>query len=242
MDEVKKDYPVKDRDFAAFDIEIYKAFSPEMGDWKLHRPVGISVAGIYAGGGVELIYNEDGGQLSRNRAYMLVDRLDYISRTHTLLTWNGTGFDWDILAEESGEYRKCKRLALEAVDPMFQFWTRHGYPVGLDAVGQGMGVGRKMENMNGALAPLQWERGGEGRAKVLDYVTQDVKLTYACAREIEKKQYLAWVTKTGKEKVSHLMGDLELVKDMLDRQEPNNSWMDRPIRRSDFVGWMEEIG
>lgn len=50
----------------------------------------------------------------------LVAKEDY-----TLLTWNGCGFDFDILAEESGMHEQCKALAVaEAVEAAGRLnWT-----------------------------------------------------------------------------------------------------------------------
>ena len=36
---------------------------------------------------------------------------DQVAQGYTLLTWNGLGFDLDILAEESGMLPNCRRLA-----------------------------------------------------------------------------------------------------------------------------------
>jgi len=50
--------------------------------------------------------------------------LDYLSRMvdkgYTLLTWNGLAFDFDVLSEESGDFDRCRDLALNHVDMMFQ--------------------------------------------------------------------------------------------------------------------------
>ncbi len=90
----------------------------------------------------------------------------------TILTWNGLGFDFDILAEESGAMESCKSCALGHVDMMFHIVCSLGYPVGLEKGAQGMGLAGKPEGMTGFKAPKLW---AEGRYdEVLQYVTQDV--------------------------------------------------------------------
>jgi len=50
----------------------------------------------------------------------------------SILTWNGLGFDFDILAEESGAAASCREFALGHVDMMFHVFCSLGYPVGLE--------------------------------------------------------------------------------------------------------------
>jgi hypothetical protein len=52
-------------------------------------------------------------------------RVDVRAR-YTIVTWNGTGFDFDILAEESGMLAECKGLAVNHVDMMFHVLCRLG--------------------------------------------------------------------------------------------------------------------
>jgi hypothetical protein len=55
----------------------------------------------------------------REEAAELVQYLSaQVEHGYTLLTWNGVGFDLDVLAEESGLLETCRTLALAHVDTM----------------------------------------------------------------------------------------------------------------------------
>ena len=99
-------------------------------------------------------------RMSREEAAALVRYLsEKVEHDYTLLTWNGVGFDLDILAEESGMLAECRRLAIAHVDMMFHFLCRLGYGDSLDAAARGMGTAGKPEGMNGKLAPALWAEG-----------------------------------------------------------------------------------
>ena len=85
------------------------------------------------------------------------------------------GFDFDILAEESGMLEECRDLAVSHVDMMFHVFCQLGYGVGLDAAARGMELAGKSKGMSGVLAPVLWAEGR--REEVLEYVAQDVRTT-----------------------------------------------------------------
>ena len=158
---------VTKRKYLAFDIETAKL--PEnASDWRSCRPLGISCAATLLGdadqpklwhGGKERTCPAD--RMSREDAAALVRYLSkQVAEGYTLLTWNGVGFDLDVLAEESGMFDRCRVLALGHVDMMFHVLCRLGYGVSLDAAARGMGVDGKPEGMNGKLAPRFGRKGG----------------------------------------------------------------------------------
>jgi hypothetical protein len=79
-----------------------------------------------------------------------------VQRGYTILTWNGLGFDFRILAEESGFSRECGDLAVEHVDMMFYVLCRLGFGVGLESAAKGLGVGTKPTGVSGSLIPQLW--------------------------------------------------------------------------------------
>ena len=84
---------------------------------------------------------DDGGRpaprMAREEAADLVNALsDFVDDGFTILTWNGLGFDFDILAEESGMPGECSRLARSHVDMMFHAFCDRGFPIGLDRAAQ----------------------------------------------------------------------------------------------------------
>ena len=111
------------RRYLALDIETAKL--PE-GDWRSCRPLGISCAATLLADSDQprLWYGGDdrtcpADRMSREEAVGLVDYLAaQVAHGYTLVTWNGVGFDLDVLAEESGMREECKRLALAHVDTM----------------------------------------------------------------------------------------------------------------------------
>ena len=76
---------------------------------------------------------------------LLKTMVDAVNKGWNIVTWNGLGFDFDVLAEESGEWEICRELALDHIDMMFHFFCIQGYPLGLEKAAQGMGLSGKME-------------------------------------------------------------------------------------------------
>ena len=125
---------MSERKYLAFDIETVKEF-PSGADWREHRPLGIGCAAACSVDMPEPLRWYDsvpGGdgiasRMSRDSLASLVRTLaDLAGEGYTLLTWNGTGFDFDILAEESGLREECGELALSHVDMMFHLFCIRG--------------------------------------------------------------------------------------------------------------------
>ena len=145
-------------------------------DWRSQRPLGISCAAVLPADADEPTLWHGGNdrscpadKMSPQEAAALVNYLTaQVESGYTLLTWNGVGFDLDVLAEESQMLRECRQLAANHVDMMFHILCRLGYGVGLDAAARGMGITGKPEGMSGAVAPVLWAEGR--REEVLRYV------------------------------------------------------------------------
>ncbi len=228
------------RRYLAFDVETARL--PE-GDWRSCRPLGISCAATLLGDGREPTLWHGGDRacpadrMSQEEAAALVHYLAArVEHGYTLLTWNGVGFDFDVLAEESGMREECKRLALAHVDMMFHVLCRLGHGVSLDAAARGMGVDGKPEGMNGRLAPVLWAEGR--REEVLRYVGQDVRTTLELARVCESRGELRWVARSGKVRCMTLGEGWLTVREALELPLPDVSWMDEPWPRERFTGWM----
>ena len=191
------------RRYLAFDVETARL--PD-GDRRSCRPLGISCAATFLGDDREPTLWHGGDRarpadrMSREETAALVRCLsEQVERGYTLLTWNGVGFDFDVLAEESGMSAECKTLALSHVDMMFHVLCRLGYGVSLDAAARGMGIAGKLEGIKGADAPVLWAEGR--REEVLRYVGQDAKTTLELARVCESRGELRWVARSGKMRV-----------------------------------------
>jgi hypothetical protein len=159
---------------------------------------------------------------------------------YTIVTWNGLGFDFDVLAEESGMYEQCKELALNHIDMMFHFLCSKGYPVGLDAVAKGLGFGGKMAGISGAQAPHLWASPSLiHRLRVLRYVHQDAVSTLEIYERSLELGRIDWITKKGKISSCWLPNGWKTVKECLDMPLPDTSWMDNPMKREDFYSWIK---
>jgi hypothetical protein len=230
--------------YLAFDIETAKDVPGEDFIWRPHRPLGISCAATLASDTSKpaLWYGKtrDGlpaAQMSREDAQELVQYLvQMASEGYRVLTWNGLGFDFDILAEESAATALCKQCALDHVDMMFHAFCSLGYPIALEKAAQGLGLPGKPPEMSGAKAPRLWAEGQFD--KVLGYVAQDVRITLAVAQACDQRRSLEWITRKGTRSSIPLKNGWLSVKDASRLPQPDTSWMSIPIPRRDFTAWL----
>lgn len=210
-------------------------------------PLGISCAATTYEGGVSKWYEPNyGPQLSTTNCSNLVNYLcDLHEEGEQLVTWNGTRFDWHVLAYESGMVQECIDLAMNSVDLMFIIMCHKGFFAKLDNCARMMVGEGKPDDIDGALAPTLWKRGEY--QKVLDYVCLDSRLTAQVAQEVAKIDMIAWTSSSSGKAHSidlkHLIKDgrLPTVAECLERIPlPDTSWMDNPPTREDFFTWMEE--
>ena len=94
--------------YLAFDIETTKTLPPHDYDRKSHRPLGISCAATFLSGADEPVVWHGGvsqkraaKRINQRELHGLVDYLETkVKCGYKIVTWNGLGFDFDILAEE----------------------------------------------------------------------------------------------------------------------------------------------
>ena len=228
--------------FVGFDIETAKPF-PEGEDWREHRPLGITCAAIWQGeerSDVWYSKDEDGkplAQMTKKDASSLVSRLVSLTKMgYTLVTWNGLGFDFDVLAEESGRLDDCVRLAHKHVDMMVHLFCVKGYPVSLAAATDYLGVAGKFDGMSGVDAVRLWAEGDHD--KVLKYVRQDARITAMLARAAENVGELGWISRNGRKQELRIPHGWFNVRKALSLPEPDTSWMTDPMPRDSFTGWI----
>lgn len=230
--------------YLAFDIETAKDIPGDDFNWRPHRPLGISCAATLASSTTQplLWYGKtrDGlpeKRMGREDARQLVQYLSKMAKDgFRILTWNGLGFDFDILAEESGATASCRECALGHVDMMFQVFCSLGYPVALDRAAEGMGLPGKPPGMSGLKAPKVWAQGQF--KEVLDYVAQDVRSTMQIAQTCEQRRRFEWITRKGTKSSMILTNGWLSVQDTLQLPEPDTSWMSAPLSRRDFTAWL----
>ena len=115
------------RKYLAFDIETAKDVPGDDFSWRPYRPLGICCAAALPCDAEHPIVwhgrTHDGKpapQLSQPEAKHIVNELvRLVAKGYTLLTWNGLGFDLDVLAEEADSHEQSTALAMTHVDMMF---------------------------------------------------------------------------------------------------------------------------
>ncbi len=232
------------RRYIAFDIETAKEVPGEDFNWRPHRPLGICCAAALADGAEQPIvwhgktpHGEPASRLSQAEAGQLVnDLVRWVADGYTLLTWNGLGFDLDVLAEEADSYEQCRALAVDHVDMMFHVFCDRGYPVALDKAAQALRIPGNPPGMSGVLAPKLWAQ--ERYQDVLSYVSQDAKVALQIAVKCEEQRRFDWMTRRGTTSSMQLPHGWLTVQEALRLPEPDTSWMSNPIPRRDFTQWL----
>ena len=230
------------RKFLALDIETTKAF-PSGEPWRDHAPLGISCATAYASDlenpMVWADKYEDGryaDQLSTATTRLMLREFEQLAQTYTLVTWNGIGFDWPVIAQESGELDACRELALNHVDMMFHLFCVKGYPASLSAACHQMGLPSKTAGIDGSMATQVWAEGD--RQTVVDYCVQDSTITAALAEACHRANNLHWTSRRGRKLTLPLPNGWFTAKEAIALPNPDTSWMDEPIPRQAFTDWL----
>ena len=232
------------RKYLAFDIETAADIPGPDFNWRPHRPIGITCAAMVTSDAPQPVIwhgKTDAGapasRMTRDEAREIVKSLTAkVAEGYTIVTWNGLGFDFDVLAEESGAAEPCRELALGHVDMMFHVFCEKGFPVSLEKAATAMGVAGKLEGLSGWQAPKLWSKGEH--QKVLEYVAQDVRVALQVAHAAEGKQSFSWKTQKGTVSTLPLKRGWLSVREALKLPEPDTSWMSDPIPRKNFAGWL----
>ena len=230
--------------FVAFDIETAKVLPDSVKDLLDHRPLGITCAvavasdlpdpfvwhGITPGG-------QPSSQLSKTEAENVVTRLEsFVANGYTIVTWNGLGFDFPVLSDESGGLDRCARLATNHVDMFFHALCSLGHLIALQKAAEGMRLQGKLPGISGAAAPALWAAGRH--SEVIAYCVQDARVTLALAAAAQAQRRLSWLTRKG------TLGDLSLPDGWLPVFQarllplPDTSWMSDPPTRERFLQWL----
>ena len=236
--------------FAAFDLEIAKEF-PDNANWKTVAPLGITCAALGVSDAPEPRYFYAAPQLSRAACADLVHELEQVVQSgYTLVTWNGTAFDFAVLAQESDLPVECARLALAHVDLMVIVTFKRGHYLGLQKALDGAGIaGKKKEvelndgsqlfEMSGKLAPRLWARGEY--AAVLSYLREDVMPLLQLCEAVARDRCLRWVSSKGKLNTLPVP-QLWSVRECFRFPLPDTAWMSvEPPQRDKFIEWMPPL-
>jgi hypothetical protein len=234
----------KELKYLAFDIEISRIMPEGVDDWSKYRPLGISCAATLPSDGETAFWygktnsGDYASQMSVEETQELVKHLQtQVEAGYMILTWNGLGFDFDILAEESDMASECKSLAIGQIDMMFHVFCLKGYPLGLDKAAKGMGLKGKPPGITGEMAPRMWADGHF--QEVLEYVQQDVHTLLELAHAIDLERQLRWISNSGRPQRLSLPSGWLIVKEAQRLPLPDTSWMSNPWPRSKFSNWLE---
>lgn len=236
----------------AFDLEIVKEIPEGCKDWKEIRPLGISCAALLDNTKPlsYLYFHHDDGHNPMSGAmteieleHMINTMIGFVREGYKILTWNGLQFDFDVLSEESGMHKECKELALNHIDMMFHFFCMKGYMLGLDTAAKGLGLSGKMGGMQGTLAPVLWASPNlKDRLKILRYVHQDVVTTLEVYEKSMEFRSIPWISQNNKPNVFWLPNNRwRTVKECLRMELPDQSWMDNPKSKEDFMSWIKGV-
>lgn len=236
------------RRLLAFDIETAKIVPDVGGDLLAHRPLGIACAAAMANDLPQPLiwHGRDADRrptkrMTREEAAELVRELSALTSSgYTLVTWNGLGFDFDVLGEESGLIADCARLATGHVDMLFHVFCSLGYLVSLEKAAQGRQLPGKKVGVSGANAPALWASGRH--REVLEYCIQDARLTLQLAETCEHRKQLTWVTRSGTPSQMPLPHHWLTVQEARVMPLPDTSWMSDPIPRQRFLRWLADAG
>jgi len=226
----------------SFDIEISDVFDlAKYEDMEKYAPFHIAVGATAQLDGEEHVWfskQNDGIpalSLTRERAHDLLEYLDEKQREGFMVcAWNGLSFDLKWIGYQAEDMSLAARIALKSYDPMFQFFSQAGFPVGLAKVAEGLGIAQQ-KLMDGADAPKAW-RDGNHQA-VMQYCLGDCQMTNLVVIAIRKTRSIRWVTSRGHIS-SKAIPRLKPVEEVIEEPEPDQSWMDRPIPKSKFYKWV----
>ena len=228
----------------AFDIETAKVVEGRSFSLEKERPLGITCLATLKSdepnSRVWVGRNSDDTISPRMEPHELSEVVDFLEDAvaggYTIVTWNGLGFDFDVLAEESGEIDRCRELAKMHIDMLYHVFCEKGFPVSLAKAAQGLGVDGKAAGMDGMQAPILWAAGKH--QQVMDYVQQDARATLDVAVAATERKALTWITAKGRPSSMPLRNGWLSAADAQALPVPDTSWMDRPISRSQFDGWL----
>ena len=236
--------------FASFDLEIMKEIPEDVEDWQTISPLGISCAALAVTGHDQVYYWQDPNGLSKEESQRVVRNLQEIYLNGYIpLTWNGAKFDFHVLAQESDLYEECAELALNHVDMMCMITFTKGWYVGLQKACEGAGIKGKLKevtlndgtvitDMNGAKAPMLWNKGEH--SAVLAYLREDVMQPLELAHYMEDKKEASWKSNSGNWQQINIPRMLTVEECFKTIPVPDNSWMDNPPKREDFIDWMPD--
>ena len=222
-------------------------------------------------GGAALCWPESpaiGGVLDYDGAILCLRELWKIHKDEgrTLVSFNGTSFDWAILASYVPEWKdRIIEMVWDHVDLMLIVVAQKGFPVSLNAMAQAMLGETKLDGIKGEHAPEMWlgslepsreselfalynllPGSGQARALMLRYVASDARLTAKLAAMIDQTKQITWITQKGRYSSFPLFIGRDItslrVSELSKLPAPDTSWMTRApmVTLESATAWMRE--
>lgn len=227
--------------FLGFDLETAKVTNRQ--NLLADRPLGICCAATcLEGEKVPILWygrKRQGGLASKMavaETRALVEYLEcQVAAGRTIVTWNGAGFDFHVLAQESGMRARCNALAQGHVDMMFHLLCHLGFGVSLNAAARGMRL-MKSEKRIGAQIPQMWARGRY--EDVFSHVARDARVTLALATKCCERGFVRWITRWGSGRMLRLPDGWLSVRASQALPNLTPSVRDSRWSRDDITAWM----
>jgi hypothetical protein len=182
---------------------------------------------------------EVGKEMSKEEVIALVEYLhSAFKEGYKIITWNGLGFDFRVLAKESEMVSKCADLALNHFDLMFHTFCLKGYCLGLNSVATGAKIEVK-SNIYSFDVSATWDQGQEQRQQVLKHVLEDASATLDLFEFISQKKKLVWITEKKTPAQMSILRPMT-VTESLSLPRPDTSWMKSGVTRTreEFMDWI----
>ena len=113
---------------------------------------------------------------------------------YTIVTWNGLGFDFPVLADESGLLDRCIHLAENHIDLHFHTAGFLGF-VSLPNTDEGLGLRWKTEGVYDAPISALWAAGRHW--EVIDYCIRHVVATLRLSVAGREVKRVSWISANG---------------------------------------------
>ena len=229
--------------FLAFDLKLSEPVPGGVNQWRYNPDIGVGCAATACDGAEPLLWyslEADRGiapSMSQADLKRLVEYLQNAQQAGwNILSWNGLGFDFEVLAAKSGNWSACADLAKDHTDLMFHIFCVKGYPVSLDTVAHGSGLPGKLDGMTGDQTRLYWQQKQYDRA--IQDLTQDVLTILLVAKMGQHRSKLSWSSSKGQKQEILLRDGWKKVSQAWSLPFPDTSWMKQPILRTGFYRWI----
>lgn len=184
--------------------------------------------------------------MSREEVEGMVDQLIEFVKQHPvsgesgfLFTWAGMSFTFPAIVHNVGTLHavRVNNLALDSIDPCFQFIRGFGFPLSLTSVAKAM-LGEDEIDPDISNYVLSWRIQP---AAILSRCYSRVKLLSRVVQAISDTKSVSWENRNGHVR-SRPMNGWFRVKKVMRWDEPDRSWMNDYDGRwdvSNMTGWMK---